>query len=219
MAAPSPQDGYGQYQQAPGYDQGGQPVYEDQSAAPPPGHETADHGRKKKRGYAAQAFEFGAGANAAGAAGQAAPASGQYGMPPPQQAPAYGGFAPADPQLAAQGYPSPQGYGAPQAGAPAAGGVGGYQAPDAYYPGTGAGPAPPAGVAGLSQGMASMQLGPGGQAAGAPQQARPMALNQLYPTDLLNQPFNVSELDLPPPPIVLPPNVRPSVAVPLSFPC
>lgn len=32
-------------------------------------------------------------------------------------------------------------------------------------------------------------------------------LNQLYPTDLLNQPFNVSELDLPPPPIILPPNV------------
>jgi protein transport protein SEC24 len=33
-------------------------------------------------------------------------------------------------------------------------------------------------------------------------------LNQLYPTDLLNQPFNVAELDYPPPPAILPPNVR-----------
>lgn len=39
-----------------------------------------------------------------------------------------------------------------------------------------------------------------------PNQARPQ-LNQLYPSDLLNQPLNVSELDLPPPPIILPPNV------------
>lgn len=37
--------------------------------------------------------------------------------------------------------------------------------------------------------------------------ARAVSLNQLYPTDLLNQPFNVAELDFPPPPIVLPPNV------------
>jgi hypothetical protein len=36
---------------------------------------------------------------------------------------------------------------------------------------------------------------------------RPAVLNQLYPTDLLNQPFNATELDIPPPAIVLPPNV------------
>ena len=40
-----------------------------------------------------------------------------------------------------------------------------------------------------------------------PQAPRPVPLNQLYPTDLLTQPFNVAELDYPPPPIVLPPGV------------
>ncbi|KAF2402266.1 COPII component protein [Trichodelitschia bisporula] len=42
------------------------------------------------------------------------------------------------------------------------------------------------------------QVPPGVQA--APQ------LNQLYPSDLISQPFSVQELDLPPPPINLPPN-------------
>ncbi|GKT82792.1 protein transporter SEC24 [Colletotrichum tofieldiae] len=76
-----------------------------------------------------------------------------------------------------------------------------------WVPCPGGAPAAP-GVAGLNQQMAGMNLGgnpqqpPPGQPAGT----RPMALNQLYPTDLMNQPFNVSELDLPPPPIVLPPN-------------
>ncbi|KAF2801929.1 COPII component protein [Mytilinidion resinicola] len=37
-------------------------------------------------------------------------------------------------------------------------------------------------------------------------QAPPQQLNQLYPTDLVSQPFNVLELDLPPPQINLPPN-------------
>jgi protein transport protein SEC24 len=37
------------------------------------------------------------------------------------------------------------------------------------------------------------------------QRAHP--LNQLYPTDLLTHAFNVAELDSPPPPIILPPNV------------
>jgi protein transport protein SEC24 len=45
-----------------------------------------------------------------------------------------------------------------------------------------------------------------GQAA-AQQPARVGPLNQLYPTDLMNNPLAVSELDLPPPLIVLPPNV------------
>jgi protein transport protein SEC24 len=43
------------------------------------------------------------------------------------------------------------------------------------------------------------------------QPGRPAVLNQLYPTDLLTQPFNVTELDLPPPPIILPPNVSENV--------
>lgn len=37
--------------------------------------------------------------------------------------------------------------------------------------------------------------------------AKAPVLNQLYPTDLSNQPFNVAELDYPPPPAVLPANV------------
>ncbi|KAL2203631.1 COPII component protein [Sarocladium strictum] len=46
---------------------------------------------------------------------------------------------------------------------------------------------------------------PGQQGPAAPHMNRgPLA--QLYPTDLMNQPFNVSELDLPPPPINIPPN-------------
>jgi protein transport protein SEC24 len=41
------------------------------------------------------------------------------------------------------------------------------------------------------------------------QQSRqtPMAQNQLYPSDLISQPFRVEELDNPPPAINLPPNV------------
>jgi protein transport protein SEC24 len=60
-------------------------------------------------------------------------------------------------------------------------------------------PAPAGGIAGITQGV--NQLGVGGS------DVRPAVLNQLYTTDLLNTPFNVAELELPPPPIVLPPNV------------
>ena len=62
------------------------------------------------------------------------------------------------------------------------------------------------GVTDITHGMNN--LGMGGQAplANQPLLQRPQ-LNQLYPVDLLNQPFNVSELDLPPPPIILPPDV------------
>ncbi|KAF2205030.1 hypothetical protein GQ43DRAFT_437365 [Delitschia confertaspora ATCC 74209] len=38
------------------------------------------------------------------------------------------------------------------------------------------------------------------------QQPHIAPMNQLYPTDLITQPFNVAELDQPPPPINLPPN-------------
>jgi len=37
---------------------------------------------------------------------------------------------------------------------------------------------------------------------------KPQALNPLYTIDVTAQPFNALELDLPPPPIILPPNVR-----------
>jgi protein transport protein SEC24 len=52
-----------------------------------------------------------------------------------------------------------------------------------------------------------MNIGGQAQQPQGAQPPRPAVLNQLYPTDLLSQPFNVSELDLPPPPIALPPNV------------
>lgn len=196
-----PQDQYGQQEQ-PGFG-APQPQAGQQEA------ETAG-AKKKKRGYAAQAYDFGGGANAA--LGGQPPAGGQlqtaqapgygggYGQPVEQQplmgapaaqygAPVTPGFAPAAPY----GQQAPQQYG---------GGVG-YQAPDAGYPAQGAPNS--GGVAGITQGVKDMGVG-GPQLAMAPG-SRPAVLNQLYPTDLLNQPFNVAELDLPPPPIVLPPNV------------
>jgi protein transport protein SEC24 len=118
------------------------------------------------------------------------------------------------PTAPAYGAPAGQPYGAPAGspGVPPA--VGGYQAPDPYYQGA-AGAAQ--GVSGITAGMAGMNMG-GQQPQQQPpaQQAR-VALNQLYPTDLLNQPFNVSELDLPPPPCILPPNV--SLETPPVSPC
>lgn len=194
------------------YGQGQQPPYEGQQyenpAASPPisgGQPPLDAGgKKKKRAYAAGAFDVGTGGNA-GAGGQL-PAGGQFGAPQPM-APGYGGVAPypgqdqqQQPQQAT-GYPAPQQF--QQLGSP------GYEQPQGYgaqQPAYGAPPAP--GVDGITQGMGNMQMG-GAQP--APQQQQPQGragpLNQLYPTDLLNQPFNVSELDLPPPPIILPPNV------------
>jgi protein transport protein SEC24 len=212
------QEGYGHsqadpYGQHPQYnEQPQQPGFANAGSPPPPPGEQQhlDGGRKKKRGYAAQAYDFGAGANSA--LGGQPPAGGAF---PPAQAPAYGGYS-AQPE-AQQGYGAPQPYvaqGQPQApispsyGQPAPmGGVGGYQPPVPGYPGAGI---PQNDVGAITQGMGQMGFGGQGQAAVQPAQAnaRPLALNQLYPTDLLNQPFNVAELELPPPPIILPPNVR-----------
>lgn len=199
MSAPPNQD-FGQGQEY------GQQPYDDQQNPAQPQQDAAGGTKKKKRGYAAGAFDVGAGANA-GVAGQVPGGAPQYGVPAPGQpaVPGYGGYPQQDPQQPAQGYQYPQqgGYQAPQ-GQPA---YGGYQAPApaSEYPAPGSGPAP--GIGGITQGMGGMNLGqpvqPQQQAAGAP---RPQ-LNQLYPTDLLNQPFNVAELDLPPPPILLPQNV------------
>ena len=210
----APNDGYGGYPPAP--QQHGQPSpYGDQAqgyeaaSSPPPsaaGAPAADHGRKKKRAYAAQAFEVGQGGNVA--AGGQPPVAGQFGAPQPLT-PGYGGY-PAQDTQAVPAYGGAAAYGAPQPGVPVAGAAG-YQAPEPYYPGAAPGAAP--GVAGITSGMSGMQLGAGGgaqPAQPAAAQPRPVALNQLYPTDLLNQPFNVSELDLPPPPIILPPNVSSS---------
>jgi protein transport protein SEC24 len=127
--------------------------------------QTAAAQAKKKRAYAAQAYEFGG--NAAG----------QQQQQQPQQLspqPAYGGAAPA------YGQPMPiQPMGTPQMASP--------QAPGAD----------------LSQQFGQMNIQAQPQ---APAQAAAPHLNQLFPSDLISQPFQVSELDLPPPPINLPPN-------------
>ncbi|KAF1809366.1 COPII component protein [Eremomyces bilateralis CBS 781.70] len=93
------------------------------------------------------------------------------------------------------------------------------QAPLAPQAGVGqAGVGYPAPQEPLSAQMSQMNLGP--QPVPPPQMAPQMQapqpqglMNQLYPSDLLQTPFSVHELDLPPPPINLPPNtsVTPSL--------
>ncbi|TKX21717.1 protein transport protein SEC24 [Elsinoe australis] len=200
MSAPQ---GYqdGQYAQ-----DGGQQYDAQQPAAP------AAAGGKKKRAYAGQAYDFGAN-NAAAA--QTPPAQGMpYGGAAPAAAatPAYGAYSqqPAQQGYGQPGYPDPnaqpaagQQYGQPQYDAQA-----GYQAPQAGYPAPGAAPTPQGGMAGITQQFG--QMGFGQQAAAQPQQAAPamQRLNPLQPVDISVQgaPFHVSDLDLPPPPLILPPN-------------
>lgn len=203
MSAPPP-EGYGQPQYGQQFpDHQGQQQYDEQHAQSTQQQDAATHGKKKKRGYAAGAFEVGGNATVAG---QVPPAAPQYGMAQPA-VPQYGYQQPDAPQPPAQAYQYPdQTYPAQQQPA-----YGGYQAPAQGYQAPGAPLAPAApGVAGVTQAMGGMQLGGQPQQQpvqqGQAQQPR-AALNQLYPTDLLNQPFNASELDLPPPPINLPPNV------------
>ncbi|KAI1319583.1 hypothetical protein F5Y16DRAFT_390768 [Xylariaceae sp. FL0255] len=178
-------------------------AFDDTAPAPhqPPAH--VDAAKKKKRGYATQAFEFGSGANAGatpsagmppvpGAAVPSQPAPAAYGAypSPGYEQPAYGApqqtpYDPQQPDAAPQQRPTPSAYGS------------------AAFAGAG-------GIGPMTANMAGLNIGapqPGAQQPQQSAQQQPrLALNQLYPTDLLNQPFNVSELDLPPPPIILPPN-------------
>ena len=109
---------------------------------------------KKKRAYAAGAYEFGA--NSAM----------QAGPPPGAPMPMAGGAMP----------PGPEGQQVPQEQ--------------------------------LTQQFGQIQLGPQPVQV-TPQMQQPATqMNQLIATDLVLQPFNVLELDLPPPQITLPPNVR-----------
>jgi hypothetical protein len=161
--------------------------------------------RKKRDRYAGPAYEFGANAalNAGGAppAQQAAPG---YGAPAPafgaQQQQAYGAPAPS------YGAPAP-GYGAPSPG---------YGAPSPSYGAPGYGQPAAQDPNALSQQFGQMNMGPQpGQA--APQAQQPAAAaqqNQLFPSDLIAQPFHVSELYNPPPPINLPAN---AAATPSEF--
>ncbi|KAL8833300.1 MAG: hypothetical protein Q9170_004359 [Blastenia crenularia] len=179
------------------------PEYTDNAASGQGVPPQLSNAARRKRQYAGQAYEFGGGANAAlggqvqgGGAYPGPPGAGYggYGQQPQQpvyQQPSYG--------VDQRAVPSP---GAPPYGQPPA--AGGYQPPEPGYPTHAAPPLSPS-MGGITQGMNN--IGIGGQ---PPQQAQHMQqrpqLNQLYPTDLLNHPLNVAELDLPPPPIILPPN-------------
>lgn len=186
-----------------------QPDFEDNASSTQ--HAASSAAGRRKRHYAGQAYDFGGGANSAlgGQQQGGIPNPGPYPLPPGASNAPYGQPVPQ------AGYHQPA-YGTDRATPPAVGGasaygqpspgVGGYQPPDPGYHSQ----APPplqSGMGGITQGMGNMAVG--GQQPGQLQQLqqRPQ-LNQLYPTDLLNQPFSVSELDLPPPPIILPPNVR-----------
>jgi protein transport protein SEC24 len=145
-------------------------------------HDQAQGGAKKKRAYAAQAYEFGG--NAAGQLPSQGPppvmGGPAMGVPYSGGAPAMGGFT--------GGAPAMPPTGAPSMGAPTMGQQ----------------PIQPTSPELLSSQFAQMNVQP---QAPQPGQAPPQHMNQLFPSDLISQPFNVQELDLPPPPIILPPNV------------
>lgn len=162
----------------------------------PPGV-TAGHGAKnRRRGYAEEQYDFGAGANAAGTPSSQGGVPGAHmgGYPGPQQQhqqeaqfiSPMGGTAPA---MGVQ----QQGYGmAPGLSGAGAGNIqqGGYEPPGA-----------PVGMVGVTQQFGQMGMGQQGGIQAS------QALNHLYSVDLMQQPFNVAELEFPPPDIVLPPNV------------
>lgn len=196
MAAPQggypPQDGYAPNPAEP-YNQA------QYDATSPPGTAAgvvpaagAGAGRKK-RAYAGQAYDFGAGANAA--LGGQQQGGGAY----------EGGFTQ---QAHEAGYPQ-GGYQqsaaapaqTPGIGQPPIAGVGGYQPPVPAYPGQ------QPGMNSMTQQFSQMDMSQKPVSAAPSSTGRPLALNQLYPIDLLNTPFNVAELDYPPPPAILPQNV------------
>lgn len=155
----------------------------DNTAAQPP----PPPGGKKKRAYATQGYEFGQNATGLNAPLQPDPSASlamQSGGQGYGQTPAYGQQAP----VPAYGQQPP----VPAYGQPA---VGGLQNP----------------VGGQAQEPLAQQFGQMNlqsqpqqpQAHGQPVQN----INQLYPSDLISQPFVVQELENPPPPIILPPNV------------
>lgn len=201
-----PPQGY-QDEGAQPYDGTPQPAYDQQAGA------TGAAG-KKKRAYAGQAFEFGTGANVAGAAQQQPPPGGAYaggaqpaayGYPQQQQQQQMGYQQPAYGEQPAQ--PVQPAYAQPAYGAAA------YQPPEPSYPAQ-AGSMLQGGVGAMTQQFGNMGMGGAQQPQVQPQQPAQGApavqrLNPLQPVDISaqGQPFNVADLDLPPPSIVLPPNV------------
>ena len=202
----TPQPGYPPHGQ-PGYDPNQQEHYDANQQDDQPaqgGPQASSAAARKKRHYAGQAYDFGAGANSALGGQQQGAYPPPPGAQPSPQGPVYGsGPAPIAPGAAQPVY----GQQSPA--------IGGYHSPDPTYPSHGASPGP-SGVSGITQGMGNLAVGGHGQQQTPHMQGRP-PMNQLYPTDLLNQPLNVSELDLPPPPIILPPNVSQESSPGMSF--
>ena len=194
------QDPYGQQQPQ----QEGQPGF----GAPPPEEQPQQHqahGKKKKNRYAEQAFEFGMGGNAAIQQQQGMPLGATDSTFIPAGAPTgnpYGGYAAPAPTPSYSGNQPYTDNPAPAShfGQSAMAGLGGYLSPDMPAVDPLAYPAGPQGLGGITAGMGNMGLG-GPQTVLGPGMAK-LPMNQLYPTDLLNQPFNVAELELPPPPII-----------------
>ena len=197
---PTQPQGYAE-QQEDGYPQAvspSVPSYENYETQAPPGVPPAPPqgpvpGHRKKRAYAGQAYEFGATGNVA--QGTAPPAAGYSGFSQQADAAGYpqGGYQ-QQPAAVQQSQTPLYGY---QDGA----GVGGYQPPAPAYPVAGQTPQ----VGQVTQQFSQMDMSQK-PAAAAPAQRAPV-LNQLFPVDLLNQPFNVAELDYPPPVAILPANV------------
>lgn len=188
------QQSYGQPGYTPqGYPPTGAPTPPN-AGPPPPGSAAGGHGGKtRRRGYAEEQYDFGAGANAAGTPSSQGgmPGVGMGGYPGPQQEQQTQFISPMGGASPAMGMQQP-GYGMqPGLSGVGAGNIqtGGYELPGAP------------GMAGVTQQFGQMGLG---QQAGI---QKPQALNHLYSVDLMQQPFNVAELEFPPPEIVLPPNV------------
>ncbi|KAK6335361.1 COPII subunit [Orbilia brochopaga] len=171
------------------------PPPEAAGSPPPTAAHPAGHGGRKTRAYASQQYDFAQGANSTlgqpGLGGY--PPDQSYGGAPGYQVggavPAYNstpgyGQAPAEaqPLLQQPQYAQPMGYGQ-QPPTP------GYPAPD---------------VAGMANQMGGMSIGGGQPGYGQPVTGGPPS-SFLQTVDLM-QPFNVAELDLPPPAIILPPN-------------
>lgn len=207
-----------------GYPDPNQPPQQQQTPPPEQQQQQPHHGHRR-RVYPQQQYDF----NAAGGAGAAQQ------PPGPPVAPAYGAPAAPSPNLqqaefGQQQYQQyPVGAAAPTNGYPPAGGVftpGGGAAPatgPGYggAPGYGAGPGAGYGVDAMSGQFSHMNLGGGGGgtpgSTGGSSRATPvtqyqqqlqakMPLNQLYNIDLMQSlPPPVTDLQLPPPPIVIPP--------------
>lgn len=201
MAAPQPnygQHGQDQYQQQDYGD--GQQEYQGHTSPGPEGQQASAAAGRKKRAYAGQAYDFGGGANSTlggqqqGGGIYPAPGGGYGTYPQQTQQEAY-----QHPPYGVDSSAQAPGYGQPPSG------VGGYQPPAPGYPQQT--PQPMSPVGGITQQMGNLGVRGEPSLHSAPQPQRPQ-LNQLYPTDLLNQPLNVAELDALPPPIILPPNVR-----------